>query len=144
LGSNASTASSSSPGTRSSAAGFKNVRILEADARNSGLETDSFDLVHERLVLVNVPERQALISATNVQARLWAELPQRGQYRRTHLITPVNSMHEKILDMNLMSATDLDAHREALAQHLADPNNSRDREAACAMLGNRLAHAQSW
>jgi hypothetical protein len=79
-----------------------------------------------------------------VQARLWAELPQPGQYRRTHLITLVNSMHQKILDMNLMSATDLDAHREALAQHLADPNNSRDREAACAMLGNRLAHAQSW
>lgn len=46
--------------------GLQNVRILEADARNSGLETGSFDLVHERLVLVNVPERQALISATNV------------------------------------------------------------------------------
>jgi hypothetical protein len=53
-------------------------------------------------------------------------------------------MHQKILDMNLMSATDLDAHREALAQHLADPNTVVNREAAYAALGNRLAHAQSW
>ena len=37
-----------------------NVRIVEGDALSSGLERDSFDVVHERLVMVNVPERGQL------------------------------------------------------------------------------------
>jgi ubiquinone/menaquinone biosynthesis C-methylase UbiE len=165
--------------------GLQNVKVFEADALNCGLESESFDLVHERLVLVNVPERQALLSemlrltapggfvaledidnvswlcqpahpswdalqsafhqafragggdpfvgrrlpallrdagASDVQARLWAELPQPGQYRRTHLISLVDSIRKKVLDMNLMSESDLDAHRQALLQHLTDPN----------------------
>lgn len=40
--------------------GLTNVRIVEADALSSGLERDSFDVVHERLVMVNVPERDQL------------------------------------------------------------------------------------
>ena len=40
--------------------GLTNVRIVEADALSSGLEHDSFDVVHERLVMVNVPERDQL------------------------------------------------------------------------------------
>jgi ubiquinone/menaquinone biosynthesis C-methylase UbiE len=42
--------------------GLQNVKIVEADALNNGLDNDSFDLVHERLVMVNVPERQKLLS----------------------------------------------------------------------------------
>jgi ubiquinone/menaquinone biosynthesis C-methylase UbiE len=42
--------------------GLQNVQVIEADALDSGLESESFDLVHERLVLVNVPEREALLS----------------------------------------------------------------------------------
>jgi ubiquinone/menaquinone biosynthesis C-methylase UbiE len=42
--------------------GLANVTIVEADALHSGLERESFDLVHERLVLVNVPERGRLLS----------------------------------------------------------------------------------
>jgi ubiquinone/menaquinone biosynthesis C-methylase UbiE len=165
--------------------GLQNVRVIEADALKSGLESESFDLVHERLVLVNVPEREALLAemlrltapggsvaledidnvswlcepghsswdallsafhvafragggdpfvgrrlpallrgtkARDVQARLWAELPQTGQYRRTHLISLVGSMRDRILQMKLMSERDIDAHREALLEHLADPN----------------------
>ena len=165
--------------------GLQNVQVIEADALSSGLESESFDLVHERLVLVNVPEREALLaemlrltapggfvaledidnvswlcepahpswdallavfhqafragggdpfvgrrlpsllrdtSANDVQARLWAELPRPNQYRRTHLLSLVNSIRERILQMNLMSESELDAHRQALVQHLADPN----------------------
>src|SRR5205085_295734 len=42
--------------------GLQTVQVIEADGLNSGLESDSFDLVHERLVLVNVPERDALLA----------------------------------------------------------------------------------
>jgi ubiquinone/menaquinone biosynthesis C-methylase UbiE len=42
--------------------GLQNVTIVEADALKNGLDNDSFDLVHERLVMVNVPERHKLIS----------------------------------------------------------------------------------
>ena len=41
---------------------LRNVEIVQADALLTGLEKDSFDLAHERLVLVNVPERDAFIS----------------------------------------------------------------------------------
>jgi ubiquinone/menaquinone biosynthesis C-methylase UbiE len=165
--------------------GLRNVRIVEADALESGLESEYFDLVHERLVLVNVPEREtllgemlrlatpggtvaledidnvswlcepghpswtALITAFHTafragggdpfigrrlpgllkasgidaaQARLWAELPQVGQYRRTHLISLVDSMRSRILQMNLMSESELDGHRAALLDHLGDSN----------------------
>jgi SAM-dependent methyltransferase len=41
---------------------LRNVQIVQADALATGLERESFDLAHERLVLVNVPERDAFIS----------------------------------------------------------------------------------
>jgi ubiquinone/menaquinone biosynthesis C-methylase UbiE len=41
--------------------GLGNVTIVQGDALSAGLERDSFNLVHERLVLVNVPERRELV-----------------------------------------------------------------------------------
>jgi len=38
-----------------------NVEVLKGDARATGLPRDSFDLVHARLVLVNVPEPQRVV-----------------------------------------------------------------------------------
>jgi SAM-dependent methyltransferase len=40
---------------------LKNVSVLEGDATATGLPGDSFDLVHARLVLVNVPNVQAVV-----------------------------------------------------------------------------------
>jgi ubiquinone/menaquinone biosynthesis C-methylase UbiE len=40
--------------------GLGNVTVLQGDALSSGLDRGSFDLVQERLVLVNVPERREL------------------------------------------------------------------------------------
>ena len=42
--------------------GLENVTVVQADALSSGLARGSFDLVHERLVLVNVPERRELVA----------------------------------------------------------------------------------
>jgi SAM-dependent methyltransferase len=35
--------------------GLRNVQVINADALRTGLEKNSFDVVHERLVLINVP-----------------------------------------------------------------------------------------
>ncbi len=42
--------------------GLSNVDIIEADALNNNLEKGSFDLVHERLVMINVATPEALLS----------------------------------------------------------------------------------
>lgn len=42
--------------------GLRNVEIVEADALSSDVEKNSFDLVHERLVMVNVSARERLLS----------------------------------------------------------------------------------
>ena len=44
------------------AQGFTNVEIVQGDARATGLPRGSFDLVHERLVLVNVPEPEQILA----------------------------------------------------------------------------------
>src|SRR5262249_32333849 len=41
---------------------LRNVKIVQADALHSGLERNSFDLVHERLVMVNLSARDILLS----------------------------------------------------------------------------------
>ena len=60
--------------------------------------------------------------ALDIHTRLSAELPQPGQYRRTHLISLVDSVRLKILDLHLMDERELDEHRSALLEHLADPH----------------------
>jgi SAM-dependent methyltransferase len=42
--------------------GLANVTVVEGDALSSGLDRESFDFVHERLVMVNVPERRELLA----------------------------------------------------------------------------------
>ncbi|MGY8668149.1 methyltransferase domain-containing protein [Bradyrhizobium sp. UFLA05-109] len=40
--------------------GLQNVEVVQADAMNTGLQRSSFDFVHERLVTINVPAREAV------------------------------------------------------------------------------------
>jgi SAM-dependent methyltransferase len=164
--------------------GLGNVRIVEGDALASRLDRESFDLVHERLVMVNVPERRELLGqmlsltvrggtialedidnvswlcepphdswdvliglfhdvlragggdpfigrrlpgllreagALDVRTKVHTGLPEPGQYRRTHLLSILESTRDKVITMGLMDAPELDAHRSALAEHLADP-----------------------
>jgi ubiquinone/menaquinone biosynthesis C-methylase UbiE len=44
------------------ARGMSDVEIVEADARDTGLPADSFDLVHARTLLINVPEPQQVLA----------------------------------------------------------------------------------
>jgi ubiquinone/menaquinone biosynthesis C-methylase UbiE len=41
--------------------GLSNVEIVQADALKTGLQEATFDLVHERLVMINVPTREVLL-----------------------------------------------------------------------------------
>jgi ubiquinone/menaquinone biosynthesis C-methylase UbiE len=164
--------------------GLGNVRIVRGDALSAGLERDSFDLVHERLVLVNVPERRELVAEMvslaapggvivledidnvswvceprheswtvlleafhqtfragggdpfvgrrlagllreagilDVQMSVHAALPQPGQYRRTHLLSLIESIREKAIGSGVISEAELERHRAALRGHLTDP-----------------------
>jgi SAM-dependent methyltransferase len=42
--------------------GFANVDIVEADARRTGLPDSSFDLVHARTLLVNIPDPESVVA----------------------------------------------------------------------------------
>lgn len=48
---------------------MQNVEVLQGDARATGLPRASFDLVHARLVLVNVPEPQRVVEEMMALAR---------------------------------------------------------------------------
>jgi ubiquinone/menaquinone biosynthesis C-methylase UbiE len=165
--------------------GLTNVTIVEGDALSSGLTAGSFDFVHERLVLVNVPERSELVASMaalaapggiialqdidnvswvcepahdswtallgvfhdvfragggdpfvgrrlpalmrqagvlDVVARVTADLPTAGQYRRTHLLSLIDSIRGKVIASGAMEKAELDGHRAALMDHLADPS----------------------
>lgn len=164
--------------------GLTNVQVIEGDAVRSGLERESFDLVHERLVMVNVPERAHLLEemlaltspggavaledidnvswlcypdhpswtalldafhaafragggepfigrrlpgllldagVVDVRSRVHTELPETGQYRRTHLLSLVGSLRKRIVELGVMDDQELNDHIAALSDHLADP-----------------------
>jgi ubiquinone/menaquinone biosynthesis C-methylase UbiE len=48
---------------------LRNVEVLQGDAKATGLPRASFDLVHARLVLVNVPEPQCVVEEMMALAR---------------------------------------------------------------------------
>jgi SAM-dependent methyltransferase len=164
-----------------------NVRIMQADALTTGLEKESFDLVHERLVMINVSVRDAFLAemlslvrpggtvaledvdnvswlcqpahpsweillaafhtifhagggdgfigrrlpvllraagVQNVKVKITVETPALGDYRRTHLISLIDSIREKVIGKGLLSETELQEHREALSRHLNDPGTT--------------------
>jgi ubiquinone/menaquinone biosynthesis C-methylase UbiE len=164
--------------------GLDNVTIVQADGLDTGLEKGAFDLAHERLVLINVSAREALLEemlsllrpggtvaledvdnvswlcqpthsswdtllkafhtvfhagggdgfvgrrlpvllhaagVRNVQTKVTVETPPIGDYRRTHLISLIDSVRDKIIAEGALNDAKLNEHREALAQHLNDP-----------------------
>jgi len=164
--------------------GLSNATVVEADALSTGLEKGSFDLAHERLVLINVRAREAFLSemmsllrpggtilledvdnvswlcqpahrswdvllgafhtvfhdsggdgfigrrlpellrgagVRNIQTKVNVDILQIGDYRRTHLVSLIDSVRDKVIGAGLLNEKELDEHREALASHLADP-----------------------
>lgn len=56
--------------------GLSNVRVVHADALNTGLEKNAYDLVHERLVLVTIPAarhswRRCSLCSAPAERSLW-------------------------------------------------------------------------
>ena len=169
--------------------GLRNVRLVNADALNTGLEKNSYDIVHERLVLINIPlsSQQAILTemlsllrpggtiaiqefdfvsfacdpdhpswnilfsiwcdafhaaggnlfigrslarllrsagVENVQIRAHANVPQVGEYQRTHLLSLIESTHDLVFGSGRLSAVELRDHMAALAKHLSDPETT--------------------
>lgn len=166
--------------------GLRNVSIVEGDMLDVALQPGSFDLVHERLVLINVPQsnQRTLIDsmlrlarpggiialeswdrasyacypehpawhllndayrdavrATNgdgtsgrtlpwllrsagvadVRVKVHVRAVEPGDRRRTHRLGILDVTKSKILAMGRMTEAEFDLHRDALANHLADP-----------------------
>ena len=157
---------------------------MQADALNTGLEKGAFDLVHERLVLINVSDRKAFLKemlsllrpggtialedvdtaswlcqpahpswdillnafhsvfhaaggdrfigrklpvllraagVENIQIKVTIEAPPIGDDRRTHLVSLIDSVGEKIIAKGLLAEGALKEHKEVLVRHLNDP-----------------------
>lgn len=175
--------------TELSERGLRNVGVVNADALKTGLEKSSFDIVHERLVLINVPvaSQEALLAemlsllkpggtialqefdsasyvcypehpswsillsiwndvfhaaggnefvgrslagllrsagAENIQMKAHVEIAQVGEYRRTHLLSLIESMHDLVLGSGRLKKMELRDHIAALSEHLADPGTT--------------------
>jgi SAM-dependent methyltransferase len=164
--------------------GLSNVEVLQGDARATGLPSGSFDLVHARLVLVNIPwpeqvlaEMVRLVKAggwvitdeadggarvcyppheawdhlaaifhaayrsdgadlmigrklnsllrgaglVDVGADARADIYPAGHPRRTILPDLVRSMHEKVVELGIVTDDDLARLDREVRHHLADP-----------------------
>jgi SAM-dependent methyltransferase len=164
--------------------GLSNVRVVQADALNTGLEKNAYDLVHERLVLINVAARDVFVAemlsllrpggtlvledgdtvswlcqpphpswevllnafhtvfhggggdrfigrrlpallrgagVQDVEVNVTVAAPKLGDYRRTHLLSLIDSIRGKIIASGLLDESELDEHRDALLRHLNDP-----------------------
>jgi SAM-dependent methyltransferase len=164
--------------------GLSNVSVVQSDALNTGLEKDAYDLVHERLVLINLSAHDAFLAemlsllrpggtlvladvdnaswlcqpphpswdvllnafhtvfhaggsdgfigrrlpsllrgagVQDVQVKVTVATPQLGDYRRTHLLSLIDSVRDKVIAGGLLDEFELHEHREALLRHLNDP-----------------------
>jgi SAM-dependent methyltransferase len=167
--------------------GLSNVKLVLGDALAPDLKQGSFDLAHERLVLMNLaePDQRLLASqmltllkpggiialedydritclcypehpswtimldaygeafrasggsggtgrtlprllrsagVQNVQTKVHARFLDVGESRRTHHLGLLEVMHDKILALGRFSEIEFEEHKEALREHLADPD----------------------
>jgi precorrin-6B methylase 2 len=172
--------------TEVSQRGLLNVEVIDADALKTGLEKNSCDVVHERLVLINLPtatqsailaemfsllrpggtivlqeydassyacypdhpswnallgifndtfhaaggneyigrslaSRLRSAGAEKVEIRVHAGCPKVGEYQRTHLLSLIGSMRDRVLAAGHIGEVELRAHMDALSNHLSDP-----------------------
>jgi len=165
--------------------GLSNVEVVQGDALNTGLPKAEFDLVHERLVMINVPNRKALLSEMisllrpggtiiledvddisytcvpphpswaillnvfhvtfhanggnafigrelagylrdagikNIRVKIHVGTASASEYRRTHLLSLLDVLHDKIINSDALTETQLSEHRAALLNHLKNPD----------------------
>jgi SAM-dependent methyltransferase len=167
--------------------GLQNVSIVEGDTLSTALEKGTFDLVHERLVLINVPvaNQHAIVASmvalarpggivaaeswdrashachpehpswqilndayreairptngdgtsgrtlpwllrsagvTGIRTKVHVRAVEIGDSRRTHRLGILDVTKDKMLATGLLSDAEFNNHRNALAEHLADPH----------------------
>jgi SAM-dependent methyltransferase len=165
--------------------GLANVKLVQADALSSGLQTNSYDFVHERLVMTNIPapekvlaEMTALVrpggvvaveevddaswlcepahsswhtlvnayhnafranggnvffgrrvpellrsaGLIDVQCKVHVNTVSPRSYRREHLLSLLDSLHDKVVSLGILTEEELAAQKTCLAKHLDDPN----------------------
>jgi SAM-dependent methyltransferase len=97
--------------------GLRNVSIVEGDMLAAGLDEGSFDLVHERLVLINVPQsdQHSIVAAMLRLARPGGTLAAESWDRASHVCYPEHPAW-RILD---------DAYREAVRATNGDGTSGR-------------------
>jgi SAM-dependent methyltransferase len=168
---------------------LSNVEIINADASRTGLEKGCYDLVHERLVLINLPvaTRAAILAemfsllrpggsivlqeydatsyvchpqhpswdrllgifndtfhasggnefigrtlpnllrsvgAEKVELAAYVGLPTVGEYQRTHLLSLIEAMRDRVLASGCICADELNRHLSDLSDHLRDPTTT--------------------
>jgi SAM-dependent methyltransferase len=175
--------------TELSERGLQNAEIVVDDGLKTGLARNSFDFVHERLMLINVPPatQKALLAemlsvlkpsgtiavqefdsasyvcypthrswdalfglwndsfhstggnefvgrsighllrsagVEDVHMKVHVEVAQVGEYRRTHLLSLLQSMEDLVVASGRITRAKLKTHIAALAAHLADPETT--------------------
>jgi len=58
----------------------------------------------------------------NIRVKIHVGTASPGEYRRTHLLSLLDVMHDKVVDFGFLSETQLSKHRAALVDHLKDPD----------------------
>jgi ubiquinone/menaquinone biosynthesis C-methylase UbiE len=77
---------------------LRNVEVLHGDARVTGLPRASFDLVHARLVLVNVPEPQRVVEEMIALARPGGVVASHEADWGTFLCYPPSAAWDRVLE----------------------------------------------
>jgi hypothetical protein len=68
-----------------------------------------------------LPLQLRAVGLEDVGIHITCATPEIGDYRRTHLVSLVDSLRAKIIASGLLSDAQLAEHREALLRHLNDP-----------------------
>jgi SAM-dependent methyltransferase len=68
-----------------------------------------------------LPELLRAAGFEDVQYKVHVDVALPGGHRRRHLLALIDSLREQIIALGLLTGHELDRHREALAQHLDDP-----------------------
>ena len=58
----------------------------------------------------------------DVHCKVHVDTVRPGTYRRKHLLSLLQSLHDKIVSLKLLTDEELKTHKDALAEHLDNPD----------------------
>ena len=62
------------------------------------------------------------VGIKNVRTKIHVGTVSPGEYRRTHLLSLLDVLHEKVIGSGLLTEAQLNKHRTALIYHLKNPD----------------------